>query len=397
MPIQTRGEGRDRRFIARYYGPDGKQRSKSFTRKGEAKDWLNDREREVRRGDWIDPIAGATKLDVVVTRWRDLATRAGTRRVRQHLLDNLGELREYPVSAVQAPELRKWLAMLEQGRPWANGEPLSENTRSNLYGQMIGALSLAQEEALIRVVPSVKGATGNRVSPVKPSEIFTSEQVHDLVTAAYEGHWPELPSKDHPRRHPMRTFSRMILTGAGAGLRPGEVCGLRPRSVEFLRRELLVVEQGGPGSSWNWAPLKTGASDRRVPLAAPVAEALSEELAERPAERDAPLFRTARDGQWTPTTIANAFVRLRRDIGIEHGSFHTLRHFFASSLIESGVSVVGVAEYMGHANPAVTLEVYAHLWPGTDDRVRDAISGALSAPVRDQQGMDGSVAGIEAR
>lgn len=396
MPIQKRGTGRDRRFIARYYGPDGKQRSKSFDREGKAKDWLAARELEVRRGDWIDPEAGATRLEAVVLRWRDLATRAGTRRVRQHLLDNLGELRDYPVSAVQTPEIRKWLTVLAQGRPWAKSEPLADRTRTNLYGQLIGALALAQEDGLIRVVPSVKGATGSRIAPVKRSDIFTTEQVLDLVTAAREGGWTYLEGGGRTRRRPAPTFARMILTGAGAGPRPGEVCGLRPRSVDFLRRELAIVEQGGPGAGWSWGPLKTDASDRRVPLADPVVQVLAEELAENPAERDAPLFRTARGGQWTPTTIANMFVRLRRDVGLDSGGFHTLRHYFASSMIDAGVSVAAVAEYMGHANPSVTLEVYTHLWPGSDDRVREAVAGALSAPVRDQQGMSGMVSGTEA-
>jgi len=49
------------------------------------------------------------------------------------------------------------------------------------------------------------------------------------------------------------------------------------------------------------------------------------------------------------------------------------RHAFASSLISAGVSVKAVADAMGHENATVTLRTYASLWPGDDDRIRDAL------------------------
>jgi len=46
---------------------------------------------------------------------------------------------------------------------------------------------------------------------------------------------------------------------------------------------------------------------------------------------------------------------------------HDLRHFYASVLIRAGRSVKTVSERLGHANAAMTLNVYAHLWPQDDD------------------------------
>lgn len=68
----------------------------------------------------------------------------------------------------------------------------------------------------------------------------------------------------------------------------------------------------------------------------------------------------------------------QRDAGVEVGSmrFHWLRHAFASSLISAGCSVKAVADAMGHGSPTVTLETYASLWPGDDDRIRSAIDAA---------------------
>jgi len=37
-----------------------------------------------------------------------------------------------------------------------------------------------------------------------------------------------------------------------------------------------------------------------------------------------------------------------------------------------------VQERLGHSSPMVTLETYAHLWPGEDDRTRDVMDAALT-------------------
>lgn len=58
---------------------------------------------------------------------------------------------------------------------------------------------------------------------------------------------------------------------------------------------------------------------------------------------------------------------------------HALRHFFASSLIAAGCSVVSVQERLGHASANETLDTYAHLWPDDDDRTRAAVDNVLGA------------------
>jgi integrase len=57
---------------------------------------------------------------------------------------------------------------------------------------------------------------------------------------------------------------------------------------------------------------------------------------------------------------------------------HDLRHFYASALIAGGASVKQVQQRLGHASAVITLQTYAHLWPGDDDRTRDVIDAALS-------------------
>ena len=56
-------------------------------------------------------------------------------------------------------------------------------------------------------------------------------------------------------------------------------------------------------------------------------------------------------------------------------SLQPLRHTFASLLIAKGLDVVSVSRQLGHASPATTLGVYAHLFDHGNRSIRD---GGLS-------------------
>jgi integrase len=50
-------------------------------------------------------------------------------------------------------------------------------------------------------------------------------------------------------------------------------------------------------------------------------------------------------------------------------SFHALRHTHASILISDGLSVAAISRRLGHKNPAVTLNIYAHVSDKKDKEV----------------------------
>ena len=56
---------------------------------------------------------------------------------------------------------------------------------------------------------------------------------------------------------------------------------------------------------------------------------------------------------------------LRKDI-----SAHTLRHSFATRMIDEGKSIKGVSKYLGHSNVSTTLDLYVHSeldWEALED------------------------------
>ncbi|MGH8874172.1 MAG: site-specific integrase, partial [Acidimicrobiia bacterium] len=52
-------------------------------------------------------------------------------------------------------------------------------------------------------------------------------------------------------------------------------------------------------------------------------------------------------------------------------------HHYASIILDGGVSIRALSEYLGHASAKTTLDIYAHLMPDTEDRARQVVDRAL--------------------
>jgi integrase len=78
--------------------------------------------------------------------------------------------------------------------------------------------------------------------------------------------------------------------------------------------------------------------------------------------------------------------RRRRDPFPERGQpyaesrengMYALRHSYASVLRDAGENIKALAEYLGHSGPGLTLRVYAHLMPSSQERTRKAVAAAF--------------------
>ena len=197
---------------------------------------------------------------------------------------------------------------------------------------------------------------------VRKVRLPRSAEVRPLAPATVEAMRAVLP-----QRH-----ATVVSLLAYAGLRPGELRGLRWRHVG--ERTLLVDAE------------KTGAR-RSVRLLTPLRADL-EEWRAASAEQgdDAYIFLAADGGPWT----ANAFEKWRRRVfapalkeaGIEGARPYDLRHSFASLLLHEGRSVIYVARQLGHG-AELTMRVYGHVIEELEDRpqlpAEDAIREARQA------------------
>jgi integrase len=76
-----------------------------------------------------------------------------------------------------------------------------------------------------------------------------------------------------------------------------------------------------------------------------------------------------RDDAWRN----NVWTPMLRRAGLRYRKPHTLRHTYASLLIEGGESLKYVQEQLGHHSAAFTLAVYGHLLPRGDRRAVDRL------------------------
>jgi site-specific recombinase XerD len=142
----------------------------------------------------------------------------------------------------------------------------------------------------------------------------------------------------------------IILLLYGCGLRTDELCSLDVAHVNRERRELLVLKAKG---------------DR--PRAIPIPEAVYTELLAYLLDhgKRGPLFRTAIRKSRLRVNDICAIVRAAAQRAELPGSVtpRTLRHSFATHLMDRGVDLAVIASLMGHRSPQET-GVYLHVLPG---------------------------------
>ena len=81
---------------------------------------------------------------------------------------------------------------------------------------------------------------------------------------------------------------------------------------------------------------------------------------------------------YPPDRVTGAFRTLRDRLGLPHVTFHSLRHFTASTLAAGGMGIRTIAGRLGHANPGITLRTYAHFLDAADREAAQAIGVALA-------------------
>ncbi len=79
-------------------------------------------------------------------------------------------------------------------------------------------------------------------------------------------------------------------------------------------------------------------------------------------------------------TTRRGFEAAAREGGIEGVTFHSMRHAFASRMIDRGISSTVLAALMGHESSTITERRYVHLFDRqrTDEAVRQAMASVAS-------------------
>jgi integrase/recombinase XerC len=127
-------------------------------------------------------------------------------------------------------------------------------------------------------------------------------------------------------------------------------CGLRVSELTGLNVEHLELEAGLV------RVLGKGRKERLVPVGRKAREALSRYLAARPLlQLNEPLFLNHRGGRLTPRSIQrNLKEQLLRSGVMKKATPHSLRHSFATHLLDGGADLRSIQELLGHASLSTT-------------------------------------------
>lgn len=166
-------------------------------------------------------------------------------------------------------------------------------------------------------------------------------------------------------QHPVRRVA--LVSIYALGLRLGE--GLRLMTDDIDSGRLMV-----------WVRDGKGARDRGVPLPRPVLGRLRQYWKhERPSSSTRYLFVSGKGGgRLHDTTLQKTFIAARKGVRLgKHASIHTLRHSYATHLLENGVSLRTIQQLLGHKSLRTT-ELYMHVTQPGCERLQEIVDRLMT-------------------
>lgn len=340
--VERRGKARWR---ARYRGPDGRERSKTFRRRIDADRYLVNIDFQRARGQWVAPELGRTTLSEFWVRFKpslELSLRPTTLDLysghwRKHIAPALGSC---PLARITRLEIEEFVLRMNE---CGVGKPTIRAVLSLLHRILSAAVSndfIAANPCARIPLPALEQ---------REARFLSMEEVHRLQEAT-----------------PNRSRAVIAIAALG-GLRFGEIAALREHRIDLQRGQIRIedalVEVNG---TLVLGPPKNK-QQRSVSLPSKVMDLISTTMRLFPPNADGYLF-TAEDGGlmrrsnfrkrvWIPAVKKADLGKLR---------FHDLRHTAAALAIAAGAHPKALQARLGHSSIAVTLDRYGHLFEGLD-------------------------------
>lgn len=144
----------------------------------------------------------------------------------------------------------------------------------------------------------------------------------------------------------------------GAGLRVSELVSINIGDIDFVVGYVRVMGKGS--------------KERIVPIGLPALEAVKAYEAARdvkfPLSKEKALFLNNRGGRLTDRSVRNIVNKYIKEAAIQQKiSPHTLRHSFATHLLDNGADLRSVQEFLGHSSLSTT-QIYTHV---TKSRIKE--------------------------
>lgn len=329
-----------------------KQRSATFSKKGEAQKWVDAAIAEHRRKPSYQPPPRNVTVGDYLLQWLE----SSAHRVRKSTLESyryridevIKILGKKPLIQLQPDDIQKCYMKM--------AETHSRRTVQYAATLLRGALEQAVNLELLPSNPSRKVPMPRLERTERP--VLTPEEARQFLTAA--------------ETHRFRVLWKFI---ALTGVRRGEALALRWEDIDWERR-VVTIQRTFSGSGRKRRTINTPKTQRGVRTIA-IPELLVKELEaqrkQQQLERQAAgdnwedtgfVFTTSRGTPFDPSQVTPAFKKLLTKAGLPNTwRLHDLRHAMATHWLASGINPKVVSERLGHASVAFTLQIYAHALP----------------------------------
>lgn len=352
-----------------YYDPDtGKRRetTRTFATEREAKKWSREQEMAYRTDPNRRPPSEETFAQffdrwlegTAAGRTRDTTTKV-YRRYGQPLIRTIGHK---PLKALTPGDFQAIYArMLKDGK-----------ATSTIHHTHVVAHSALDEAVHWGLIPF------NPTDRVKPPRVVSPEIVPPTVDESQA----LLAAAENSRLKALWWF--IAITGC----RKGEAVALKWSDIDWDGKVVWIrrtaAEEGGLLTVHD---TKTVKGRRAIAVTAYLLDILREqrervrregELASGPWNADGWVFPSRRGTMLWPTSVATVFRKLRRAAGCRADvKIHGLHHAMATDWLLAGVPIKVVSERLGHANIAITLQIYGHLLPNMQAEAAEQMDGRL--------------------
>lgn len=234
-------------------------------------------------------------------------------------------LGEHPVEKVDYLAVRKYLAVLKE----RNLQPRSINRKLSALRTFFRFLT---REGFIKANP-VASILSPKLDKHLP-QFLTEEDTVRLIESSIPGNLAGLRDR------------AILETFYSTGIRISELVGLNDDDVDMISG---IVKVRGKGKK-----------ERIVPIGERALSAIRRYLEKRES-RSAALFLNPRRARISDRGVRYMFRKYLRKAGLKQGvSPHTLRHSFATHMLNRGADLRTVQELLGHANLGTT-QIYTHL------------------------------------
>ena len=342
---------KDGRWVAQYRDTKDKVRYVYRKTKAEAKKAL--REALHDRDEGFVP-ADKLTVELYLDEWMDErrnTVSARTWRVQESMIRNRVKpgIGDYRLCKLAGKDVRQMCRSLTK-------EGLSPSTVGRVHAILKQAMQDAVREKRIRTNPL------DDIKPPKQTHkdkyVLTPDEVRRLLDAVRGDR-----------------FECAFVLGTTCGLRIGEILALRFEDIDLDQGTIRVERTLYNGEC---SVPKTQSSRRTLTLPQRALEALVR-LCDVNGNASGNLFAT---GSGRPVDVSNFYKwswkpALRKAGLPETFTPHQLRHGTASLLLNQNVPVPVVSKYLGHANPSITMRVYAHVIDGTGGMAAHGIDEAL--------------------